>query len=426
MSRFIFDGYEFDVATNTAVFKYRFPEKNLTYTETIVFKSGDVPYSQEALVRALDLSHVLTGVSYYKAFPTSEVEFTNGGVDGWQADFFNKVYQEGLSQYAYENELTRDDLAKFVASMETPPLPAAVYDGRGIVSMQSGGKDSLLVATLLDKSNTDYTPFYISSSNGYPAILDSLKEPLVLAQRKLDREGLRRASSLGGKNGHVPVTYIAMSYALVQAILLGKNTVLVAIAHEGEEPHGWIGDLPVNHQWSKTWQAEQLFAEYVRRYISPDIIVGSPLRRYSELKVSQLFADHAWPQFGKEFSSCNVANYKQGANNSKLTWCGQCPKCANSYLLFAPFINKNELQARLGGELFTKPELVDTFKGLLGVDGIMKPFECVGEVEELRRAYRLAVANGYAPLPFEVPLSDFDMDSTYDSQEQVSVVTLGF
>jgi hypothetical protein len=292
--------------------------------------------------------------------------------------------------------------------------------------MQSGGKDSLLVATLLDKSNTDYTPFYISSSNGYPAILDSLKEPLVLAQRKLDREGLRRASSLGGKNGHVPVTYIAMSYALVQAILLGKNTVLVAIAHEGEEPHGWIGDLPVNHQWSKTWQAEQLFAEYVRRYISPDIIVGSPLRRYSELKVSQLFADHAWPQFGKEFSSCNVANYKQGANNSKLTWCGQCPKCANSYLLFAPFINKNELQARLGGELFTKPELVDTFKGLLGVDGIMKPFECVGEVEELRRAYRLAVANGYAPLPFEVPLSDFDMDSTYDSQEQVSVVTLGF
>lgn len=358
MSRFIFDGYEFDVATNTAVFKYRFPEKNLSYTETIVFKSGDVQYSQEALVRALDLAHVLTGVSYYKAFPTSEVEFANGGVDGWQADFFNKVYQEGLSQYAYENELTRDDLAKFVASMETPPLPAVAYNGRGIVSMQSGGKDSLLVAALLDKSNTDYTPFYISSSNGYPAILDSLKEPLVLAQRKLDREGLRRASSLGGKNGHVPVTYIAMSYALVQAILLGKNTVLVAIAHEGEEPHGWIGDLPVNHQWSKTWQAEQLFAEYVRRYISPDIIVGSPLRRYSELKVSQLFADHAWPQFGKEFSSCNVANYKQGANNSKLTWCGQCPKCANSYLLFAPFINKNELQARLGGELFTKPELV--------------------------------------------------------------------
>jgi len=32
----------------------------------------------------------------------------------------------------------------------------------------------------------------------------------------------------------------------------------------------------------------------------------------------------------------------------------------------------------------------------------------------------LAVANGYAPLPFEVPLSDFDMDSTYDSQMQIS------
>ena len=415
MSKFVFDGYEFDVATSTAKFKYQFPDKNLSYVETVVFKSGDTSYNQEALVRALDLAHLLAGTSYYKAFPTDEVEFTDGGVDAWQADFLNKVYQEGLSQYVYENELTRDDLAQFVASTETP-LPPVAYSGQGIVSMQSGGKDSLLVAALLDKNNTDYTPFYISSSDDYPKILDGLKEPLVLARRELDKGSLKQASRLGGKNGHVPVTYIAMSYALIQAILLGKNTVLAAIAHEGEEPHGWIGNLPVNHQWSKTWQAELLFAEYVQRYISPDIRVGSPLRRYSELKVSQLFAGYAWPRFGEEFSSCNLANYKQGVDNSKLTWCGNCPKCANSYLLFAPFIDKNTLQARLGGELFAKPELFDTFKGLLGVNGAMKPFECVGEIGELRRAYHGAVANGYTPLPFEVPSSDFEMDYMYDSQ----------
>lgn len=173
----------------------------------------------------------------------------------------------------------------------------------------------------------------------------------------------------------------------------------------------------MTHQWSKTWGAEQLFAEYVQRYISPDIHVGSPLRQYSELKIAELFVERAWDRFGHRFSSCNVANYRQGADNTELAWCGECPKCANSYVLFAPFLPSGELQSIFGGkDLFASPSLVDVFKGLLGIDGVMKPFECVGEVDELRSAYHTAQARGYTPLPFEVPVSHFDREYEYPAQ----------
>jgi hypothetical protein len=122
--------------------------------------------------------------------------------------------------------------------------------------------------------------------------------------------------------------------------------------------------------------------------------------------------------YGSKFSSCNQANYAQGADNTQLTWCGVCSKCANSYLLFAPYVNPTELKQRFKGtDLFAVTSLYDTFKGLLGIDGFMKPFECIGEIDELRYAYHEAVrSNGYVKLPFDVPESSFDLYKEYDMQ----------
>lgn len=414
MNEFIFKNYGFDGKVTTFSYGYG----DLHYEESVTFEVGQW-YDEAVLERAMFLAFLTIGTSYYKAFPSAHVRFEVGRLDEWQAEFCNKIYQEGMSQFAFENGLRREDLAQFSANGGQSTTSVS-YDGRGVLSLQSGGKDSLLLATLLQKAGHSFTPWYITSGETHPQVLDMLGEPLVVARRYIDMPTLREAATQGGKNGHVPVTYIVESLALIQTILLGKNTVLAAIAHEGEEPHEWIGDLPVNHQWSKTWQAEQYFAEYVQRYISPDIRVGSPLRQFSELKVTELFALHAWERFGAKFSSCNEANYKQGSDNTELTWCGHCPKCANSYLLFSPFISATELQSRLGGELYQKPELLETFKGLLGIEGVMKPFECVGEVDELRAAYHLSQHAGYAPLPFEVPTSDFDKDSMYTAQPWAS------
>lgn len=416
MNRFIFKEYKFSPHNGMASFSYAF-EGGLEFEERVFFEVRP-GYDTDVLDKALFLAFILTGVSYYKTFPSHEVIVEHGQIDAWQSEFFNKVFQDGLSQFAFENSLSREDLAKFKATAgdNSESLP---YNGQGILSLQSGGKDSILTAVLLKKRGHIFKPWYLSSGATHPEVLNNLSdERLVVSKRVLDIDALNDAKSIGAKNGHVPVTYIVQSFALIQAILLHRNTVLTAIAHEGEEPHEMIDDMPVNHQWSKTWEAERLFNDYVSRYISKSIRVGSPLRGYSELRVAELFYDHAWSDYADSFSSCNVANYTQGQSNSQLKWCGDCPKCANSYLLFAPFAEADELKQIFGGkDLFAKESLQDTFKGLLGVAGFMKPFECVGEVAELRYAYHLAKERGvFEELSFRVPKARFDYKKRYDSQ----------
>lgn len=416
MKTFIFESYEFVPETRTASFHYSF-DHEMFFTEKVVFGGMDT-YDQAALDRALFLAFTITGVSYYKLFPRTSIEWKAGGIDEWQSSFLNNVYQEGLGQYAFENELLRKDLAQFSEANVEAAFGPVDYKGEGILALQSGGKDSLLTAETLNENNEGFDSFYISSGDSHPAILDDIGDRLLVARRYVDIPAIVAAREKGALNGHVPVTFIVLSFALIQAVLVNKKTVLASIGHEGEEPHVWIDDLAVTHQWSKTWDAEVLFSEYVSRYISPNVQVGSPLRRFTELRIAELFIEKAWSKYGHTFSSCNKANYMQGADNTHLKWCGNCPKCANSYLLFAPFLDAAELKSIFDGQdLFTKSTLQDTFKGLLGIDGAMKPFECVGETDELRLAYHKAQARGgYASFDFEVPQSNYDYLQQFPAQ----------
>lgn len=412
--KFIFKSYEFDKIKSVATFNYEFSDGR-TFQESFTF-DGAKEYNESVLDRALKLAFVIIGVSYYKTFPTTEIEL-NIPIDEWQANFFSSVYRNGLGQFAYENELTLRDLVTFKANSQSLIQPID-YNADGILALQSGGKDSLLTAAILKNKSRIFESIYISAGENYPGFLDEIGSKLHIVKRQIDKPALIKAKEDGGLNGHVPVTYIVQSIALIQAILLNKNMIVTSIAHEGEEPHVYIDDMPVTHQWSKTYAAEVAFSEYVSRYITSSIMIGSILRSMSELKVAELFIKNAWQDYGHKFSSCNIANYKQGTDNSVLKWCGSCPKCANSYLLFAPFLAKKELTSIFNDQdLFSKMELATDFKGLLGIDEVIKPFECVGEVDELRLAYQMAQSRGeYSSLPYEVPKTGYNYKQTYPSQ----------
>ena len=447
---FRFLSYYFDRSTYTATFVYQGID-NIIFTEKIFFapKPGtntrsfnllDDPGLTQLLDQAMFLAFILIGTSYYKAHPTKNIRLDRP-LDDFQACFFSTVFQEGLSQYAFENRLTRDKLATFKPTPGFQNKPAVEYRGQGVLALQSGGKDSLLVAELLNEHNINFVPWYISSSSdrSHPNVIDHLDDGFnhqkaSVVYRQIDHLHLQQT---GGLNGHVPVTFIVESLALIQAILNNQNVILTSIGREGEEPHAMIGDLPVNHQWSKTWQAEQLMTEYIKRYLSPDLHLGSPIRHLSELRIADLFVQKCWQKYGYSFSSCNEANYKQNSQNGTLKWCGHCAKCANSYLLFCPFIPPQFLQSLFGDkDLFLDQNLTQIFKGLLGVGGEMKPFECVGSVEELRSAYHhrmttppipLPQSPGatqttywqpvYANLPFRVPESNFNYLAESINQE---------
>lgn len=391
---FKFLGYELDKKTGLASFNYQSEDDKLTEKVQFEIEPGEI--DEEALTRAMFLAFIAIGTSYYKARAGQEVELETD-LTKEQAGFFTKMYQEGMSQFAFENGLTRDNLARFEAKKgESRPVGPAKLAEKSLVTI-SGGKDSLLSAEIISEGDTEWRAMYITAQESYPSIIDKFGKPIIV-RRFIDKEGLKK---IGGMNGHVPVTIINEAISLVQAILINANHVEFGIGEEGIEPHAFIDDLPVNHQWSKTPEAQDLMHQYVKRFIASNLSVGSMLSRYSELEIAEMFAKKCWEKYGEEFSSCNVANYKQDADNCTLKWCGKCAKCANSYLLFAPFVPYEEQKKLFGHDLFEDSELTETFKGLLGVDGVMKPFECIASTTELRWAYEHKLP-GYGDLPFVV------------------------
>lgn len=420
---FWFEDYSFSRDTGVAEFRYSFDGER-HFTERILFQMPQDTYNDLVLERCLFLAFMVVGASYYKCFPTKNAEFRRHTVTKMDAAFLNTVYHDGLGQFIFENTLSLENIVVFKgAGKNEPPLS---YEGEGTLVLQSGGKDSLVLGSLLNEKVIPYTAWYLSSTQQFPKLIEHLsngKRPRV-AERHLDTEGLRDAAKSGGLNGHVPVTYIVEAYALIDAVLHNENTVLSSIGQEGQEPNAVIDGLRVQHQWAKTWEAEQLLARYVQGIISKNLRVGSPLRSYSELKIAELFVDKCWDMYAHTFSSCNLANYKQSYVNDELKWCGLCPKCANSFLLFSPFVEPYEIRSIFDGkDLFAAMELQQTYRGLMGVDGVMKPFECVGETSELRAAYHMArVRYGDAvyELSFPVPESDFDYGKNGSRQEWTS------
>jgi hypothetical protein len=149
---------------------------------------------------------------------------------------------------------------------------------------------------------------------------------------------------------------------------------------------------------------EVVYAYGLRESITNGYLKEVDVQGYENVKNVEFLTDAIkdfWDKYGNKFSSCNVANYKQNANNRELKWCGKCAKCANSYLLFAPFVAYEEQRKIFGHDLFEDADLVEIYKGLLGVDGVMKPFECVASRAELKKAYHDRLP-GYGQLPFEV------------------------
>ena len=395
---FKFKNYTFDIASSTAAFSYEGPT-GIVFTEKVRFLAPEnASYDKTTLNAALFFAWIILGTSYYKADPTPTVELAYP-LDEAEASFFNQIYQEGLGQFAYENHLIRENLAHFAVTKNNSTPTTNTLPGTGpTLVLLSGGKDSILTAKLLEESGKKIRPVYISASTVYPEVISSFGEPIII-ERTIDHAGLEKAA---GKNGHVPVTLINEALSIIQAVLLGSSEIQLGIGREGLEPHAQIGDLLVNHQWSKTDVAQNLLKNYLKTHVATNLSIGSILENYTELEIAKLFAEHCWASYGHTFSSCNVANYKQDQTGGELKWCGKCAKCANSYLLFAPFVPAAEQKQLFNGhDLFEDPELTETFKGLLGVDGVMKPFECVASVAELRWAYKNRLP-GYGSLPFEV------------------------
>ena len=169
------------------------------------------------------------------------------------------------------------------------------------------------------------------------------------------------------------------------------NKKYIVLSNEDSSNESTVIGTKINHQYSKTYEYENDFNEYTKKFFNIDIKYFSFLRPLSEFQISLLFSD--FKKYHHIFKSCNV-----GSKEIPWVWCGKCPKCLFVYIVLSPKLYKEDLVNIFGKDLYEDESLITIFKELIG-DAKTKPFECVGTIKEVRYALSLTI-NKLTELPY--------------------------
>lgn len=383
-SVFRFVRHQFDGQTGQLRLVYAF-DQGPELVETLIFPQAPFtlsPARARALAQAMHVLHLFAGVSYYKAAVPPEIHVDQGPVHPDTAQLVESVYDDGLQEFAYCNQLDLTDRFRLPVLAQASGRAAALnLTERALVAI-GGGKDSLVSIETLRQASLAQTLIWIGSSTLIANCATQSGLPTLTIARHLSPI-LQEMNQQGAWNGHVPVTAIHSAILTVAAVLYDFQQVVFSNEASASIGSHIAGVGEVNHQWSKGWMFEQLFANYVRQHISADLHYYSLLRPLSELAVARQFARYR--RYDGHFSSCNRNFHLHGKALSQ-RWCRNCPKCRFVYLILAPFMDKSRLVTQFGGNLLNDPQQIPGFDALLEF-GSPKPFECVGEAREARAAF---------------------------------------
>jgi hypothetical protein len=384
-SRFVFTGSQYDPATGKARLCYQQDDRELV--EEIMFPWAPWPVDasrQAAFYRALELLHLVAGVSYYKAGLARQIDTSACDVDDALAAFLEQLYRKGLAEFAHVNQLDMGGAVGFKANRDGLPKPSDVdLPDRALVAM-GGGKDSLVCLEMLRDAGIEVQPACVGGSALIGETVKAAGLPLVRIERSLSPV-LIELNAAGAWNGHVPVTAINSAILLCASLLYGYRYIVFANESSANEPT--LKDssgIEINHQYSKSIEFEHDFREMISRCVSPGVEYFSLLRPYNETTIAKRFS--ALDRYHKVFSSCN-RNFHQDGSRIEGRWCQDCPKCRFTALALAPFVSPEQLVAIQGVDLLDDPSQLAGFRALCGL-GEQKPFECVGSVAESRALFK--------------------------------------
>jgi UDP-N-acetyl-alpha-D-muramoyl-L-alanyl-L-glutamate epimerase len=389
--RFVRRGHADGVATLVYAF-----DDGPEMVERVVFPDAPAIAAErpDAFEAALDILHLVAGVSYYKAGVPREIVVETHALDAETAGFLDTLYLHGLGEFAYHNKLDLRGRIQFPRPRESadpattsranalgPRFRGDEEGARRTLVPIGGGKDSLVSVELLKSAREPATAVWIGNSPLIAACAARTGLPTMNISRELSPV-LFEYNKAGASNGHIPVTAINSAILAVAAVLYGFDTIAFSNERSASSATLEYDGQPVNHQWSKGWEFEQRFHALLKSHVAPDLHYCSLLRPLSELAVAERFSRTS--RYDDVFSSCN-RNFRILGPRPADRWCGQCPKCHFVFLALAPFMPKPRLLAIFGRNLLDDAALAPAFDALMEYRD-HKPFECVGEGIEARAA----------------------------------------
>lgn len=331
-------------------------------------------------------------ISYWKAACPPNIIIKPFSLDEYQVDWWKKVYFHGLGEFFYLNNIATDgnSFVNIECSSENKLQKTNVeLDKNKVLVPIGGGKDSVVTLELL-KDNFKSIPLILNPRKASIETIQSagyVSDDFIEIKRNI-HPTLLQLNDLGFLNGHTPFSALLAFIGVFASFLSGSK--FIALSNESSANEPTDKETGVNHQYSKSIEFERDFREYISRYINEDINYFSFLRPLNEYKIAQLFS--RYPQHFTSFKSCNVGSKSD-------TWCGKCPKCLFTYIILSPFVHRDSLIKIFGKDLYNEASLSTHFNELIGLNEV-KPFECVGTIDEVNLAVQKAIEMTNQPLPY--------------------------
>lgn len=314
-------------------------------------------------------------VSYWKLACPKTIVVKPFDLKLCQKKWWRHLYYNGLGEFRYLNgiDCSEADFLKIESGtdheMKSIDMP---LEEKTLIPV-GGGKDSVVTLEML----RDEMPVIPLIVNPRGATIECIKaagytmDDVAVINRTLDPTMLR-LNQEGFLNGHTPFSALLAFISVL--IGFGTGSKYIALSNESSANESTVPGTDINHQYSKSIEFERDFREYVAMHLNEEIQYFSFLRPLSEMQIASFFS--RCEAYHGVFKSCN-------AGSKTDSWCGKCPKCLFTWIILSPFLSKEKLTAIFGKDLMADASLQPIFEELNGTAAV-KPFECVGTVEEVR------------------------------------------
>ena len=394
---------------------YQYNEITFTTTlwySTVDFHQLESEYTQEYMekiyfhillfhgLKILSLKPTHLDLGKYSKYWTSNLQ-----------NIWDLSVEECLGQWRYETNNLDYQGTKIIHQDITPIKNSAVTIIPGKIPLlvgNGGGKDSLLMARILDDNHIPFDSFSINLHTHanpnklfemHEQHLYQLKNPPEKVHRQYIIESFLNspAAQLHGVENleisdirnyeDLPLAY--GMFGILPIILQEKYTQLCyGNEKSADREQVTVGNQNINHAWCKSTECEEVYEKYIQEEFISNLVVFSLLKPCSDILVYRILAHKVKKGDLKLVYSCNT----------KPPWCKSCPKCAYVYLSYMAYLTPeqaNEIEQVLNKEnLFDKPELQLYYRQLMGLKA-HNAFECVGEIEETKVALEKCLEKGF-------------------------------
>lgn len=389
-------------ASASAVFTLLAPERDPTsgvlaftsrcdrfgpFRETLGLAGADVTATTP---RLMDLAAAVFAISYYKANAAPIIDARALAIGPAGRALVTALYTDGLGEFFVRNARPfPPDLEILWSDTAPEPTTVAMADGRPPVVAFGGGKDSHVAARLIEARAGAVELASVCLSSRTAARLSSFSHaPVTVLDRRLD-PALLEANANGALNGHVPITAVNTLALTLYAAAVGAPAVVFANERSADEPTATRDGRAINHQYSKSFEAERLMQAAIHEAIGPAPAVFSALRPYSEVAIARALSSDA--RALTRFSSCNRNFVFAGPNAlpDGVRWCGECAKCVFTTVMLAPWMSREAVRQAMGVDALGRASAVPMLRATLGLEAD-KPWDCTGSVMETRAALHRA------------------------------------